>query len=137
MLGVPRELDGQVGGAKLGLARPELGSDLRVRKVAQQEERPLEAVLGNEVARLQVRGEDAARERLLQPRFRVDLEIDLAKTAFEHCDLDNAILDRRLRRVGHGEEVAALAVVALDASRRVVEPVEIEGLADELAYQPA
>src|SRR5689334_12934062 len=82
-----------------------------------------------------MRVENAAHERFAKLRPGLDLQVDGAEPALEDRDLDDALTDLLLRQVGDGEEVAAIAVVALHSAGRIVQAVEVEGLADEIAHR--
>ena len=136
-VGVPRDdpaaflhIDAQVGGTNRLGTRSDLRAHHHVRKVAQEQERPLEASLRNRIAFLEVLVQDSARKVGAQARSGIRLELDGAQAPFEDCDLNDAVLDLLRRQVGLGEEVTICAVERANAVGRLGQSLEIEFLAD-------
>ena len=127
-------VDAQVGGAERP-ARPDLGGHLCSGQIVDDEQRPLEAGLGDDLALLEMRAEDADEQAVRDARTRAAIELQLPDASLEDADLDSAAVDRLLRQISLGEEVAARTIERAHFRRRLVQAFEIELLADELLDQ--
>ena len=127
------DVDAQVGRAD-GLARTDLRGHRRGRQVVDEKQRLLEAGLGDDVAGLEVRVEDAGEQPLGEARGGPALQLDVPDAAFDDRDLHRAVADRLLRQVGLREEVAARAVIGAHLGGGVVQTLEVELLADEFPH---
>ena len=129
--GIIRNADDEVGRADR-LAGLDLGGDGRVRQVVQQQQRRLEAGLGDDRALDQVLLDDAAHQAFAVARAFLQVQRHLADARLDDRDFHHAALDLLLRQVGLHEEVATLAVIGAHLGRGVVQAVDRLFLADEL-----
>src|SRR5205085_6903558 len=126
-----RHVDAQVRGAGR-FARPYFGSDLRAGQIVDDEQRPLEPRLGNDLSLPEMRAENSGEQALSQVRTRAPVELDLPYAALDDADLDGAVADRLLWQIRLGEEVPAHAVEGAHLGGGFVQAFEVEFFADEL-----
>jgi len=114
-----RDVDTQVGRTDR-LAGADLRGDLRAGQVVDDQQRSLEARLGDYLPLLEMRAEDACQQILGDMRARAPVELDLSYASFDDADLNPSITYRLLRQIGLGQEIATGAIEGAHLRRRFV-----------------
>src|SRR3954465_10609968 len=114
-----RDVDTQVGRTDR-LAGADLRGDLRAGQVVDDQQRSLEARLGDYLPLLEMRAEDACQQILGDMRARAPVELDLSYASFDDADLNPSITYRLLRQIGLGQEIATRAIEGAYLRRRFV-----------------